>query len=57
MTAPATFTLTLRAEVPGQKPITIRARSEIDGGIAGAFDRLMPGLVAELRERLTGEKR
>lgn len=51
-----TFTILLRADVPGQKPITIRAKSEIDGGIAGAFDRLMPGLVADLRERLTGEK-
>lgn len=58
MSTPAgpTFTLMLRAKVPGKKPITIRAEAEIDGGIAGAFDRLMPRLVAELRERLTGER-
>lgn len=51
-----TFTLLLRAKAPGKKPITIRAEAEINGGVAGAFDRLMPGLVAELRERLTGEQ-
>ncbi|MBN9607810.1 MAG: hypothetical protein BGO26_10095 [Actinobacteria bacterium 69-20] len=51
------FDIWLLATVPSKEPISIHAESEIDGGVAGAFDRLVPGLVADLRERVTGEKR
>lgn len=50
------FHVWLLATVPGNEPITIHAEAEIDGGIAGAFDRLVPGLVENLRELVTGEK-
>lgn len=52
-----TFHVWLMATVPDREPITIHAEAEINGGIGGAFDRLMPELVAQLRERVTGEKR
>lgn len=56
-TAPeSTFHVWLMATVPGKEPITIHAEAEIDGGIGGAFDRIMPELVGQLRERVTGEK-
>ena len=50
------ITVRLRATVPGRKPISIHAEAEIDGGVAGAFDRLVPPLVAELRKQVVGEK-
>lgn len=50
------FHVWLLATVPGRADVTIHASAEIDGGIAGAFDRLVPKLVAELRREVTGEK-
>lgn len=47
----------LLVTAPGKEPISLHAESEVDGGASGAFDRLVPGLVADLRERVTGEKR
>lgn len=54
MTAPI-LTVRIRVTMPDRKPITIRAEAEIDGGVAGAFDRLIGPLIAELRQRITGE--
>lgn len=51
------FHVWLLATVPGQEDVTIHASAEIDGGIAGAFDRLVPELVAELRRGVVGDKR
>lgn len=53
--ADSTFHVWLLATVPGKEPVTIHAEAEIDGGIAGAFDRLMPGLVEDLRRQVTEE--
>jgi hypothetical protein len=45
------------ATSPDVEPVSLHAESGLtDHDTAEAFDRLMPGLVAELRERLTGEK-
>ena len=48
----------LLATGPDSEPVALHGVSELtDHDTADAFDRLMPSLVAELRERLTGEKR
>lgn len=48
----------LMATSPDTEPVSLHGESALtDHDIAEAFDRLVPGLVAEFRERLTGEKR
>lgn len=58
MTAPARrLDVWLMATSPDTEPVSLHGESALtDHDTAEAFDRLVPGLVAELRERVTGEK-
>lgn len=43
----------IRVTSPGMQPVTMRGQAEIrDGDSVAAFDALMPGFVAALRERI-----